>query len=85
MRLKRAVIEAREAWREAAKELDDALGIEILGEPAPARADVLNIRRFRRALLNERESRLRYAAALKADHKPVPDDLLWDIPDEDQP
>jgi hypothetical protein len=85
MKLKRAVIEAREAWRDAAKELDDAIGIEILDEPATADADVLNVRRFRRALLNERDTRLRYAAALKADHKPIPDDLLWDIAEENQP
>jgi hypothetical protein len=85
MKLKRAVIEAREAWRDAAKELDAAIGLEILEGPASANADVLNIRRFRRALLNERETRLRYAVALKADHKPVPDDLLWDIAEEDRP
>jgi hypothetical protein len=85
MKLKRAVIEARQAWRVAARQLDEAIGIEILDERSTADTDVLNVRRFRRALLNERETRLRYAAALKADHKPIPEDLLWDIAEEDQP
>jgi len=83
---KREVIEAREAWQEAARELDHAIGIEILDEPAPPHdVDVINIRLFRHALANERQTRLRYAAALKADHKPVPEELLWDIPADEQP
>ncbi len=84
MRRKREVIDAREAWRAAAQELDDAIGIEILSDPPPHNVDVLNIRRFRRALLAERETRIRYAAALKADRKPVPEDLLWDVPEDEQ-
>ncbi len=80
MKHKREVVESLQLWRAAAHELDVSIGIQLRdGEAAPT--DTMDIRRFRQALLAEREARLRYAAALRADHKPVPAELIWDLSD----
>jgi len=79
MHRKREVIEAHEAWVAAQKELDAAIGIELADAPRSAQVETLNLRRFRAAVVVERDARLRYARALRADDKPIPDELLWDV------
>lgn len=79
MKRKREVLDARAAWRLAAWDLDGAIGLEVEGGAQPEAVQTVNARRFRKALMRERAARVRYAAALTADGKPVPDDLLWDI------
>ena len=78
MQRKREVMDAREAWLHAQRELDAAIGIELEGETS-AEVPAVNIRRFRAAVLAERSARLRYAKALEAARKVVPEDLLWDV------
>jgi hypothetical protein len=81
MQVKREVAESHRAWREAARELDQAIGIELDPDAADRSKvqQVMDIRRFRRAVKAEREARTRYVTALRADHKPVPEELVWDI------
>ncbi len=80
MKHKREVVSSLQRWRAAAHELDESIGIQLQdGDAAPA--DTMDIRRFRRALLAERAARLRYVVALRADNKPVPAELLWDLSD----
>lgn len=79
MHRKREVTEAHGAWVAAQKELDAAIGIEMADAPRSAQVETLNLRRFRTAVVIERDARLRYARALRADSKPIPDELLWDV------
>lgn len=81
MKAKREVIESHEAWRRAATELDAAIGVELDGDGRDGSVEVVDIRRFRRALLEERRARMRYVAALQADNRPVPEELVWDVPE----
>ena len=83
MHRKREVMEAREAWLRAQRELDAAIGIEIEGDTNDE-VPAVNIRRFRAAVLAERAARLRYAKSLEAARKVVPEDLLWDVDDTSQ-
>jgi hypothetical protein len=85
MHLKREVTESRRAWRDAAAVLDAAVGIELDESIRPDHVEAVDMRRFRAALLFERQCRLRYVAALQADNQPVPAELLWDMSDSDRP
>ena len=80
MQAKREVMLAEAAWALAKRELDEAIGIELDEGPDAAALQAVNLPRFRRAVIEERSARQRYAAALEAVGREVPDELLWDIP-----
>ena len=56
MHRKREVIQAHEAWVASQQELDAAIGIELSDSPRSARVETLNLRRFRAAVIVERET-----------------------------
>lgn len=71
---------AEAAWELARRELDETIGIELDEGPDAAALQAVNLPRFRRAVIEERAARIRYAKALEAVGREVPDELLWDIP-----
>jgi hypothetical protein len=76
----RELMLASEDWAVAQRELDAAIGIELDEGPDAAKLQAVNLPRFRAAVVAERSARLRYARALAAAGRPIPDDLLWDVP-----
>ena len=81
MQAKRELMVASEEWAVAQRELDASIGIELDDGPDAAKLQAVNLPRFRAAVIAERAARLRYAKALEAVGSPIPDDLLWDVPD----
>lgn len=81
MQAKRELQLASEEWASAQRELDAAIGIELDEGPNAAQLQAVNLPRFRAAVIAERAARQRYAKALEAMGKPIPEDLLWDVPE----
>lgn len=80
MQAKQELMLAEAAWELARRELDEAIGIELDEGPDAAALQAVNVPRFRRAVIEERSTRQRYAKALEGVGREVPDELLWDIP-----
>ena len=81
MQAKRELMLASTEWAAAQRELDAAIGIELDQGPDAERLQAVNLPRFRAAVVAERAARLRYAKALEAAGQPIPEDLLWDVPE----
>jgi hypothetical protein len=79
MQARRELMLAEAAWELARRELDEAIGIELEDGPHAAALQAVNLPRFRRAVVEERAARLRYARALEGVGRDVPLELLWDV------
>lgn len=82
MQARRELMLAEAAWELARRELDETIGIELDEGPHAAALQAVNLPRFRRAVLDERVARVRYARALEGVGREVPVELLWDIAPE---
>lgn len=80
MQARQELMLAEAAWELARRELDEAIGIELADGPDAEALQAINLPRFRRAVIDERAARLRYAKALEGVGRDVPLELLWDIP-----
>ena len=71
---------ALSCWREASRQLDDVIGVNLDDEAMAPLPIPLDVDRFRRALLAEQLARAHYVALLRNHHEPVPAELVWDAP-----